>query len=180
MPALLICTRELVAERAQSETLRKDPPRLHQILIQGIMRAAPDGGRSMTASHIETVRAYWAASDGADWEAAGRCTGDGFTWVDHTYGDAPMEGRLAVEEAQAWSDQTFAINQWYEATDGTLIVQATVTRTLTGKWRGVEPRGQRVTNAICDIFRFNEDGLIVHEELYEDALAVMRQLRAAS
>jgi hypothetical protein len=132
----------------------------------------------MTRSHIETVRAYWAASDRANWEAARRCVGDGFTWVDHTYGDAPMEGELALAEAQAWSDQTFEINQWHEATDGTLVVQATVTRTLTGTWRGVEPSRQRVTNAICDIFRFNEDGLIVHEELYEDALAVMSQLGA--
>ena len=134
----------------------------------------------MTRSHIETVRAYWAASDGADWEAAGSCVGNGFTWVDHTYGDTPMEGTLALAEAQAWSDQAFAIDEWYNATEGTLIVLATVTRTLTGPWRGVEPRGQRVTTKICDIFRFNEEGLIVHEELFEDALAVMRQLGAVS
>jgi ketosteroid isomerase-like protein len=134
----------------------------------------------MTRSHIETVRTYWAASDRADWEAAAGCVGSGFTWVDHTYSDAPMDYALASAEAEAWSDQTFAIDEWFEATDGTLIVQATVTRTLTGTWRGVEPRGQQVTNKICDIFRFNEDGLIVHEELYEDALAVMRQLGATS
>ena len=30
------------------------------------------------------------------------------------------------------------------------------------------------------MFRFNEDGLIVYEEMYEDALAVMRQLGAIS
>ena len=132
----------------------------------------------MTRTHIETVRAYWAASDRADWEAAGRCIGDGFTWVDHTYGHAPMDAQLALEEAQAWSDQSLEIDEWYEAIDGTLIVLATVTRTLTGQWRGVAPRGQRVTNKVCDIFQFDEDGLIVHDELFEDALAVMRQLGA--
>jgi ketosteroid isomerase-like protein len=135
---------------------------------------------NVTKSHIETVREYWAASDRADWETAGQCVGNGFTWVDHTFSDAPMEGALALAEAQAWSDQTLAIDQWHEATDGTLIVLATVTQTLTGTWRGVEPRGQRVTNKICDIFRFDEDGLIVHEELFADALAVMRQLGALS
>jgi hypothetical protein len=66
----------------------------------------------------------------------------------------------------------------YEATDGTLIVQATVTRTLTGQWRSVEPNGQTVTTHVCVIFRFNEDGLIIYEEQYEDALSVMRQLGA--
>ena len=134
----------------------------------------------MPRDHIETVRKYWAASDRADWEAAGRCVGSGFTWVDHTYGDVPMDGTLALAEAQAWSYQTLAIDKWYEATDGTLIVLATFTRTLTGEWRGVEPKGQRVTTKICDIFRFDEDGLIVLEEVYEDALAVMRQLGAVS
>jgi ketosteroid isomerase-like protein len=129
-------------------------------------------------SHIETVREYWAASDRGDWEAAGRCVSSDFTWVDHTYGDDPMDGMAALAEAQAWSDQTFAIDKWFDATDGTLVVLATVTRTLTGEWRGVEPKGQRVTNKICDIFQFNGDGIIVYEELFEDALAVMRQLGA--
>jgi len=132
----------------------------------------------MAREHIETVREYWAASDRADWEAAGRCIGDGYTWVDHTLGVAPTDLDVALEEAQAWSDQTFEITQAFDATDGTLIVQATVTRTLTGRWRSVEPQGQRVSNPVCIIFRFDEQGLIVLEESYEDALAVMRQLGA--
>jgi predicted ester cyclase len=131
------------------------------------------------ASHIELVREYWAASDRSDWEAAGRCVAPGFTWIDHTYSDEPMDGQLALAEIRAWSDRTYEINQWHEAADG-LVVQATVTQTLTGTWRGVEPKGQRVTYAVCDLFRFNEAGLIVHEELYTDALAVMRQLGAVS
>jgi ketosteroid isomerase-like protein len=134
----------------------------------------------MTESHIDTVRAYWAASDRADWATAGSYVGAGFTWVDHTYSDAPMDAALALQEAQAWSDQKFAIDRWYDATDGSLIVLATVTKTLTATWRGVEPNGQRVTNPICDIFRFDADGLIVYEELFEDALAVMRQLGASA
>jgi predicted ester cyclase len=125
---------------------------------------------------VETVRAYWEASDRGDWEAARRCIGHGYTWVDHTLSVDPTEGQVALEEAMAWSDQRFEINRVYEATDGTLIVQATVTRTLTGTWRGVEPRGQRVTSPVCVIFRFDEEGRIVYEEQYEDALAVMRQL----
>jgi limonene-1,2-epoxide hydrolase len=132
----------------------------------------------VSASHIETVRAYWAASDRADWEAAGRCVGDGYTWVDYTLGTTPTDGALALAEARAWSEQTFQITRTYEATDGTLIVQATVTRTLTGQWRSVEPKGQRVTTQVCVIFRFNNEGLIVYEEQYEDALSVMRQLGA--
>src|SRR5262245_20456887 len=132
----------------------------------------------MTRSHIETVRAYWAAADRGGWGAAGACIGEGFIWIDHTYGDEPMDGQLALEEAQAWSDQTYAVDEWFDATDGTLIVLATLTRTLTGRRRGVEPEGQRMTNKICNIFKFDEAGLIVHDEQFQDMLTVMRQLGA--
>lgn len=132
----------------------------------------------MTRSHIETVRAYWAASDREDWEAVGRCVGSGFTWIDHSYGDDPMDDALAVAEVQAWTDSTRVIDEWFEAADGTVIVLATITRTLTGRWRGVEPSGQVVTSKVCDIFRFSEDGLIVYDEMFQDGLARMRQLGA--
>jgi predicted ester cyclase len=132
----------------------------------------------LIATHLETVRAYWDASDRADWESAGRCIGEGYIWVDHTLGDEPTDLNLALEEAQAWSDQRFEITRVHEATDGTLIVLATVTRALTGPWRSVEPAGQRVRSNVCVIFRFNDEGLIVYEEQYEDALSVMRQLGA--
>jgi len=66
----------------------------------------------MTRSHIDTVREYWAAGDREDWEAAGRCVGSGFTWIDHTWSDAPMDDALAVAEVQAWSDSTRVIDEW--------------------------------------------------------------------
>lgn len=132
----------------------------------------------MTRSHIETVREYWAAGDREDWQAAGQCIGSGFTWIDHTHSDEPMDDALAVAEVQAWTDSTRVIDEWFEATDGTVIVLATITRTLTGRWRGVEPRGQRVVSKVCDIFRFNSDGLIVHDEMFQDELVRMRRLGA--
>jgi SnoaL-like polyketide cyclase len=84
----------------------------------------------------------------------------------------------ARDEADAWSDETIEITQVSETTDGAVIAQATVTRTLTGAWRSVDPRGQRVSKDHCTIFRFDADGRIVLEEQYEDALSVMRQLGA--
>ena len=89
----------------------------------------------MTRSHIETVRSYLAASERADWDAAGACVANGYIWVDHAHGDDPIDGEVALAEAQALFDQTFAIDDWHEAMDGTLIVLATVTATLTGEWR---------------------------------------------
>ena len=63
-----------------------------------------------------------------------------------------------------------------ETDDGALVVQSTMAGTLTGMWRSVEATGQRVTHAACSIFRFNEDRLIVSEEMYADALTIMSQL----
>jgi ketosteroid isomerase-like protein len=38
----------------------------------------------MESKNVETVRAYWAASERGDLEAAGRYIGNGCTWIDHT------------------------------------------------------------------------------------------------
>jgi ketosteroid isomerase-like protein len=135
----------------------------------------------MESKNIQTVRAYWAASERGDWEAAGRCIGSGYTWIDHTteiVANTPEELMAARDEADAWSDETIEITRVMETTDGAVIAQATVTRTLTGVWRSVEPRGQRVRKDHCTIFRFDAEGRIVFEEQYEDALSVMRQLGA--
>ena len=102
-------------------------------------------------------------------------------FVDHAadvVARTPEEMRAAGEEARAWSDLRYEISQVHEATDGTLIVQATLSRTLTGRWRGVEPAGQQVSTQACVIVRFDDDGRVVSEEVYEDGLSVMRQLGA--
>jgi hypothetical protein len=85
---------------------------------------------------------------------------------------------MRLEDAAAWSDENIEITHVWETTDGAVIARATVTRTLTGVWQLVEPRGQRVSKDHCTIFRFDGDGRIVFEEQYEDALSVMRQLGA--
>jgi hypothetical protein len=67
-----------------------------------------------------------------------------------------------------------------ETIDGALVVLATITQTLTGEWRSIKGDGQQVHREICDIFRFNAEGRIVSENMYEDALSVVRQLGAVS
>ncbi len=69
-----------------------------------------------------------------------------------------------MEEDAAWSDRDFKINTILEAADGTVIVQATVSGTLTGTWRSVEGRGQRVTHEHCTVFKFDDSGMITSEE----------------
>jgi ketosteroid isomerase-like protein len=125
------------------------------------------------------IRAYYAASDVADWDAAGRCVGPGYVWIDHATG---VEARSAKElyeaqvDADAWSDTRIEIKNSYESGDGTVIVQGEQTSKVTGTWRGMETTGQPFSLSFCTIFRFDGNGLIIHEETYYDMLSVRRQL----
>jgi ketosteroid isomerase-like protein len=136
----------------------------------------------MASKNEETIRAFWGACERRDYEAAGRLIGDGYTWIDHTtdvVATTPEELQAALEEDLAWSDQKFEIESTHEVGD-TVVVRAVVTQTLTGTWRSIQGHGQQVRREICDIFRFDADGRIVVEELYEDALSLTRQLGPVS
>ena len=134
--------------------------------------------------HVETVRKYLELSARKDYRAvAAQVIGDGYTWIDHTNGvvaTTPEQLEAAMVEDLQWSDYNFEIKQAMETTDGAVVVLATLTKTLTGEWRGVKGQGQRVTWEFCDIFRFDADGRIVHEEGYGDNLSIMRQLGVVS
>ena len=133
----------------------------------------------MSSEHLETVRAYWAASTKGDWAAAGRCVGPGYTWIDHGAGvvaRSPEELRAATADAEAWSNVRFDIQNAFETRDGAIVVQAVQSGTLSGPWCSMETRGQQVTFPLCTIFKFDADGRIVFEEAYYDMSAIMRQL----
>lgn len=137
----------------------------------------------MTSKHIETVRAFWDACARKDYEACRPLIGAGYTWIDHTQdvvARTSEELQVSLQEDLAWSEQKFVIDHAVETVDGALIVQATISQTLTGEWRSVKGSGQQVRRKVCEIFRFDRDGHIVVEELYEDALSIMRQLGAAA
>jgi ketosteroid isomerase-like protein len=135
----------------------------------------------MASKNRDTLHMYLDAAERGDWDGMRRCIGGSYTFIDHTtdvVARTPEEMQIAGEEALAWSDLRYENPQVHETTDGTLIVQATLTRTLTGQWRGVEPTGQRVSSQACVIVRFDDNGAVVSEEVYEDGLSVMRQLGA--
>jgi ketosteroid isomerase-like protein len=135
----------------------------------------------MASAHEETVRAFFRAVERNDFDALGRLVGDGYIWIDHTtdvVARTPEELLAAKEEASVWSDLDFVIDRAMDTADGALVAQMTVTQTLLGEWRSVKGTGQRVRREICEIFRFDAEGRIVVEEMYEDALSLMQQLGA--
>jgi predicted ester cyclase len=133
----------------------------------------------MGTNHLDTIREYWRASDEADWDAAGRCVGAGYVWIDHATGvvaRTPEELQDALTDAQAWSNTRFQIEDAFETGDGTVIVQAVQSCNIAGSWRSMEAQGQQVSLPLCSIFKFDGEGRIIHQETYYDMLSVRRQL----
>jgi hypothetical protein len=133
---------------------------------------------------METIRTYYDLSARKEYRAAAaRVIGDGYTFVDHTTGvvaTAPEQLEVALKEDLQWSDQKYVITESLETTEGAVVVLLTVTQTLIGEWRSVKGEGQRVQREVCEIFRFDAEGRIVFDEVYEDALSIMRQLGVVS
>jgi hypothetical protein len=134
--------------------------------------------------HVDTIRTYFDLCERKDYRAvAEQLIGDGYTYIDHTtdvVAATPQQLEAALVEDLQWSDQKFGIKQAIQATDGAVVVLATLTQTLTGEWRSVQGTGQQVQWEFCDIFHFDGQGRIVGEELYGDALSIMRQLGVVS
>jgi hypothetical protein len=83
-----------------------------------------------------------------------------------------------MSEDDAWQDPHFEAHHLTEGTDGRVFVQMTRTGTLPPgrERRGIQGTGQEVTREQIDIITFDDEGKIVGEEGYEDALSIMRQL----
>lgn len=135
----------------------------------------------MVSEHEQSVRKFFHAVEHNDFETLAQLVGATYIWIDHTtdvVARTPEQLQAAKMEDSVWSDRQFVIDRAMDAADGAVVVQMTVTQTLTGEWRSVKGSGQRVRREICEIFRFDAEGRIVVEEMYEDALSLMRQLGA--
>jgi ketosteroid isomerase-like protein len=128
-----------------------------------------------------TIRRFLELCDRKDWDAIEEFIGDGYSWLDHTVGTVsrtPEELAIGMSEDDAWQDPHFEVHHLTEGTDGRVFVQMTRTGTLPPgrEWRGIQGTGQEVTREQIDIISFDDEGKIVGEEGYEDALSIMRQL----
>jgi steroid delta-isomerase-like uncharacterized protein len=114
-----------------------------------------------------------------DHEACARLLGESYTLtdraLDHVY-RTPEELRESIREDAAWADRELDIERVLETADGTVVVQATMTGTHAGLWRGLSATGKRVVMPVCYIFDFDSAGRIIGEDKYEDHFAVARCL----
>ena len=133
----------------------------------------------MSAERLEKIRALWDACSRADSAAMGRDVSPAYVWIDHATGVVARtaeELEESVADEQPWSDLRFEISNSFHADDGSVIVQAVRSGTLTGLWRSMETTGQKVAFDFIDIFKFDDDDKIILEEAYYDMASVRRQL----
>jgi hypothetical protein len=110
-----------------------------------------------------------------DHEACARLLGGSYTLrdraLDRVY-RTPEELRESVREHAAWADRKLDIERVMETSDGAVVVQATMTGTHAGLWRGLSATAKRVVMPVCYIFDFDSAGGIISEDKYEDHFAV--------
>ena len=73
-----------------------------------------------------------------------RLVGPGYVWIDHAYGiEARTEAdfQAIMQSDTEWSDWKWEITGTTECVDGSLVVQATISRRLTGTWRSIKGYG---------------------------------------
>jgi predicted ester cyclase len=114
-----------------------------------------------------------------DHEACARLLGGSYTLSDralgHVYRTAE-ELQESIREDAAWADRELGVERVMETSDGTVVVQATMTGTHAGLWRGLSATGKRVVMPVCYIFDFDSEGGIIGEDKYEDHFAVALRL----
>jgi predicted ester cyclase len=133
----------------------------------------------MPSPNAQTAVAYLTASFREDYETCGRLLGEGYESIDRAHGihaKTPDEIAKLVDAFSAWSDREFRFERVLEGTDGTVVVQGSVTATHSGTWRSIPATGKRVTTEFCNLIAFDSEGRIVSEDWYEDHHYVWKQL----
>jgi steroid delta-isomerase-like uncharacterized protein len=100
------------------------------------------------------------------------------------YDDAPWEdhrlGRSAVQKyyeelLTALPDLQILIEHEM-ATDDEVVLEARISGTHSGTWRGLPPTGRRVDFPLCGVFSFDSDGKLAGERIYYDRGNVLQQI----
>ncbi len=131
------------------------------------------------ASNASAALAFLRAAYALDHHGCARLLGGSYSLIDRSLGRVyrtAEELQQSIREDEAWADRELDVERVIEGTDGAVVIQATMTGTHAGTWRGIAATGKRVVMPVCYIFDFDTDGGIIAEDKYEDHFAVAQQL----
>jgi steroid delta-isomerase-like uncharacterized protein len=95
-------------------------------------------------------------------------------WNDHRIGREQVY-LYYKELLAAAADFRIEVRNRY-ATDEAVILEAAISGTHTGGWRGLPATGKPVSFPLCGIFTFDLEDRILGEKIYYDRATVLRQL----
>jgi ketosteroid isomerase-like protein len=133
----------------------------------------------VASKNVETALAYLEAGLRGDYDACTPLISEGYEWFDRARNfHARTQDELleSMQDDAAWTQRELNVEGVMETTDGTVIVQGSVTASHTGTWCSISATGRRVTFALCDLFKFDAQGRIVSEDCYQDLLGVLTTL----
>jgi predicted ester cyclase len=99
---------------------------------------------------------------------------NGLPLSDHDHIRALHEG-LGFSEQGGFSDLRIEEKQRY-VSDAAIILEQLVSGTHTGEWQGLAATGRKMQVAVCTVYKFDEEGKLVSENVYFDTGSLLKQL----
>jgi len=133
----------------------------------------------MASRNVEIMRRAHEAFNHRDFEINLSVMAETATYREHARG-ITMEGREQFRQfLEAWStaftDGTITNAKYIDAGD-TVVAQFTFEGINDGPYAGLPPTGQRVSCSICEIARFDPNGMAISVNLYYDQYTILMQL----
>lgn len=133
------------------------------------------------SENTQRVLATYDAVNRRDLDAVWADVADDYRMVDHAQGMTAN----TKEEARSWMDTILAASSdmrcevvdVIDSPDAT-VVRVRSTGTADGEFAGIPPTGRRITLDQCEVYRFDDRGLLAEGHVYYDLYSLLAQLGA--
>jgi predicted ester cyclase len=99
---------------------------------------------------------------------------NGLPLSDHDKIRALHEG-LGFGEQGGFSDLRIEEKQRYISGEA-IILEQVVSGTHTGEWQGIAATGRKMVVAVCTVYKFDDEGKLISENVYFDTGSLLKQL----
>ena len=134
--------------------------------------------RTMTITQIH--QQLQSAFNRRDWDTIRRHIADECVYIDHARGETargPEEATALYRSwAEAFSDAEIPEGALFDRSEGTSISRFVGRGTQDGSLGPFPPSGRYAETPFCELLRFDQDGRVIHGEIYYDQLTMLLQL----
>ncbi len=130
-------------------------------------------------NNVQTIEDIIRDINNGDLESAGNKVSEYITYIDHSM-NTTFHGRdewlqLLRIRRGAYSDVQIGNFEFIDAGD-TVVITSRIHGTNDGQIGPFSPGGKRAEFPVCEIWRFDDDGVPVSDEIFYDTLTILSQL----